>query len=66
MGLNEKDAVWISVSVGIVVILGVLGYRHNTKVAVNHVSDPKYTRISGGRKTMRSRKYKNISKRSRK
>jgi hypothetical protein len=62
MGLNEKDAVWISVSVGIVAILGVLGYRHNTKVEVNHASNPINTRISGGRKTMRSRKYKNRSR----
>ena len=66
MGLNEKDAVWISVSVGIVAFLGVLGYRHHTKLEANNDSERVYTRQEGGRKTMRSRKYKNISKRSKK
>ena len=62
MGLNEKDAVWISVSVGIVAFLGVLGYRHHTKLEANHASEPVYTKKTGGRKTMRSRKYKNTSR----
>ncbi len=57
MGLNEKDAVWISVSVGIVAILGVLAYKHNTKVEENHASEPVYTKKNGGRKTRRSKKY---------
>ena len=62
MGINEKDAVWISVSVGIVAFLGVLGYRHYTKVEVNNVPDRLLDKLTGGRKTMRSRKYKNRSR----
>jgi hypothetical protein len=62
MGLNEKDAVWISVSVGIVAILGFLKYYHGNKPDKIDDTDGLFNKLTGGRKTMRSRKYKNRSR----
>lgn len=62
MGINEKDAVWISVSVGIVAFLGFLNYYHGNKSDKIDDPDGLLDKITGGRKTMRSRKYKNRSR----